>query len=68
MLQKGALEFFAWVSSEEGFSEICYMPACNELEIKVSIPGRGDLHQKRAISFESFVEYAQDHFNKKSGA
>ncbi len=55
----GSEAFFAWLDYEDAYCEITYMPACGELEIKVSILGEGDFYQKRAGTFEMFLANAK---------
>jgi len=66
MMKEGAAEFFSWLDSEEAYCEITYMPACGELEIKISILGEGDFYRKRAGSFAMALEAAKKHYNRKT--
>lgn len=63
-MKEGSKEFFEWLDQEDAYCEITYMPACGELEIKVSIIGEGDFYQKRAGNFALFLEAAKKHFNR----
>jgi len=65
-MYEGAEEFFNWCDREDAYCEITYMPACGEVEIKISILGEGDFYRKRAGNYKMFLEAARKHYGREA--
>lgn len=67
-MKSGADKFLCWLDMEDAYCQITYMPACNELEIEVSILGEGHFYRKRAGNFELFLRDALKHYKRDPAA